>query len=423
MLLEQFTLYIVFETICLKNSKRIRKRASAYAAAEYFNFFKVKMLQGLPPPAEHHHRENGMNEMTPLERATAIAQGREADRLPCNPNVANGAARIYGCRISQFNTEPKTLAEAQIASYRRFRYDGVRIFTDLFAWAEAMGAKVTAPEDHTVDLAAPAVTGIAGIDALRPADPRKDGRLPVHLKAMEYLMDALEGEVGCSAGIVGPFTNAFFLFGVDDSFRLMRKNPQAFHKLCRLSLETCLAYADEALNRGLSPTISEPLSSCTVVAPAAFREFSLPYLKELVNFIKSRGKSPLIHICGETKFIWNDIADLGVGGFSVDNVVNLKNCRETIGHKTKILGHVDPAGVMYAGTVNDVRRKTLECILDAYNAPKGYVVMSGCSLPVETPPENIDAMMNVVREVGYPVAPDKVREMVERAAAKDDGNA
>ena len=77
MLLEQFTLYIVFETICLKNSKRIRKRASAYAAAEYFNFFKVKMLQGLPPPAEHHHRENGMNEMTPLERATAIAQGRE----------------------------------------------------------------------------------------------------------------------------------------------------------------------------------------------------------------------------------------------------------------------------------------------------------------------------------------------------------
>ena len=44
MLLEQFTLYIVFETICLKSLKRMRKRASAYAAAEHFNFFKVKML-------------------------------------------------------------------------------------------------------------------------------------------------------------------------------------------------------------------------------------------------------------------------------------------------------------------------------------------------------------------------------------------
>lgn len=355
-----------------------------------------------------------MREMTPIERAAAIAQGKEADRLPCNPNVANGAARIYGCKISQFNTDPEVLAMAQIASYRRFGYDSVRIFTDLFAWAEAMGAKVTCPEDHTVDLAAPAVTSVAAIDGLRPADPRKDGRLPVYLKAMDILRTAIGHEVGCSAGIVGPFTNAFFLYGVDESFRLMRKNPQAFHKLCRVSLETCLAYAEAAIGKGLSPTISEPMSSCTVVSPAAFREFSLPYLKELVDFIKSHGKSPVIHICGATKRIWHDIADLGVGGFSVDNVVNLKDCCLTIGHKTKILGHVDPASVMYGGTVVDVRRKTLECILDAHDSPKGYVVMSGCSLPVETPLTNIEAMLQVVREVGYPVRPDTVRDLLDR---------
>lgn len=355
-----------------------------------------------------------MTEMTPLERAAAIAQGRPADRLPCNPNVANGAARILGCRISQFNHDSKVLADAQIASYRRFGYDGVRIFTDLFAWAEAMGATVTAPEDHTVDLAAPAVTSVARIDRLRPADPRKDGRLPILLGAMDHLLDAIGGEVGCAAGIVGPFTNAFFLYGVDAAFRLMRHDPQAFHKLCRVSLETCLAYAEAALEKGLAPTISEPMSSSSVVGPAAFREFSLPYLKELVDFIKAHGKSPVIHICGATTRIWTDIADLGVGGFSVDNVVDLKDCCRTIGAKTKILGNVDPASVMYSGTVADVRRRTLECILDAHDSPKGYVVMSGCSLPVETPLENIDAMMNVVREVGYPVDPGKVGDMLER---------
>lgn len=355
-----------------------------------------------------------MTGMTPLERATAIAQGREADRLPCNPNVANGAARIYGCKISQFNNDPKVLAEAQVASYKRFGYDGVRVFTDLFAWAEAMGSKVTTPEDLTVDLAAPAVSSISQIDSLRPADPRKDGRLPVLLKSMDYLRDAIGHEVGCSAGIVGPFTNAFFLYGVDEAFRLMRKTPQAFHTLCRMSLETCLAYAEAAIDKGLSPTISEPMSSCSVISPIAFREFSLPYLKELVNFIKSKGKSPVIHICGATTRIWTDIADLGVGGFSVDNVVNLNDCCRTIGSKTKILGNIDPAGVMYAGSVIDVRRKTLECILDAYDSPKGYVVMSGCSLPVETPLDNIDAMMRVVREVGYPVNPGKIQDMLDQ---------
>ena len=35
-------------------------------------------------------------QMTPKERATAMAKGEEVDRLPCNPNVANGVARVYG---------------------------------------------------------------------------------------------------------------------------------------------------------------------------------------------------------------------------------------------------------------------------------------------------------------------------------------
>jgi len=360
-----------------------------------------------------------MDAMTPLQRAAAIAKGETADRLPCNPNVANGAARVLGCKISAFNTDAKTLAEAQIASYRRFGYDGVRIFTDLFAWAEAMGATVACPDDHTADLAAPAAASLAAIDGLRPADPRTDGRLPVYLEAMDRLVEAIGHEVGCAAGIVGPFTNAFFLYGVDEAFRLLRKNPAAFHKLCRVSLDTCLAYAEAAMAKGLTPTISEPMSSCTVVSPAAFREFSLPYLRELVDCIKAAGRSPVIHICGATQKIWHDVADLGVAGFSIDNVVDLKDCCRAIGSKTKILGHVDPAGIMYGGTPADVRRRTLECILDAYDSPKGYVVMSGCSLPVETPFHNIDAMMRTVREVGYPVDPDKVRAML--AAIPADG--
>ena len=38
--------------------------------------------------------------------------------------------------------------------------------------------------------------------------------------------------------------------------------------------------------------------------------------------------------------------------------------------------------------------------------------MSGCSLPVETPLENIQAMLDTVREVGYPVQPDRVEAMM-----------
>lgn len=350
--------------------------------------------------------------MTPMERGAAIAKGEPADRLPCNPNVANGAARIYGCRISQFNTDAKVLADAQVACFRRFGADSVRVFTDLFTFAEAMGAKVKFPDDDTADLDEPAISDASQIDRLRPADPHRDGRLPVHLEAMKYLMDAVGDEIAPSFAIVGPFTNAFFLLGTEKTLRAIHKDPESVHRLTRVSLETAKAYAEAAIDIGLSPAISEPMSSCTVVSPKVFREFSLPYLKELVEFIRSKGKGTVMHICGQTDKIWQDLADLGIAGMSIDNVASIAGCKRAIGDKTKILGNVDPGGVMYSGTPADVRLKTLECIRDGYDSPKGYVVMSGCSLPVDSPLENIQMMMDTVLEVGWPVKIDKVESML-----------
>ncbi|MBQ9067439.1 MAG: uroporphyrinogen decarboxylase family protein [Eggerthellaceae bacterium] len=361
--------------------------------------------------------------MTPAERGAAIANGEQADRLPCNPNIANGTARVYGCKISEFNSDPQTIAKAQMATYERFGSDSLRIFTDLFTWAEAMGAKVVAPEDNTVDLETPAVRTIEDIDRLEPADPYKDGRLPVHIESMKYLKEYSEGIMGCSAGVVGPFTNAFFLYGVDDILKLCHKNKEAVHKLCQVSLETCKAYAAAAMDIGLGPTISEPMSSCTVVSPKVFRELSLPYLKQLVDFIHERGFNPVIHICGQTDRIWKDVADLGVAGWSIDNVASIEECKATVGDQCKIMGNVDPGSVMYAGTPLDVRIGTLTSIKEGYDNPKGYVCMSGCSLPVETPFENIDTMMDTVREVGYPVDPEKVDWMLDAALKERDGEA
>lgn len=349
--------------------------------------------------------------MTPMERAVAMAKGEPLDRLPCNPNVANGVARIYGCRISEFNTSAKTIANAQVASYRRFGYDGVRIFTDLFPWAEAMGAKVLYPIDNTADLAEPAITDIQDIDTLQPADPYKDGRLPVHIEAMKYLIDEVGHEVPCAGGVVGPFTNAFFLLGVENMSKLFFKNPAAVHHACKVSLETCIRYAQAIIDAGLTPTISEPMSSSTVVSPKHFREFAAPYLKELVQYINDRKKPVTMHICGKTSKIWEDVVDMGIAGFSIDNVEDLAKCKNQIGDRVRVLGHVDPASIMYDGTPATVRQAVIECVQQAWDSPKGYVIMSGCSLPVDTPAENIQAMMDAAREIGYPVDPEKLAQM------------
>ena len=69
---------------------------------------------------------------------------------------------------------------SEIEAYRKFRYDGVRIFTDLYVQAEAMGAKVYYPLDDTANLETPPINDVSEIDKLQPADPNKEGHLPDH---------------------------------------------------------------------------------------------------------------------------------------------------------------------------------------------------------------------------------------------------
>ena len=343
------------------------------------------------------------DQMTPIERLTAYGKGELIDRLPCVPIVGNTSARVIGVKVSDFRGNGRLIAEAQIATYKRFGYDIIRIFTDLYTQGEAMGAKIHYPVDETAYLETPAIDDISQISTLRPADPYKDGNLPQHIEAMKIAMDKVGQEVVVTGAVTGPFTNASFLIGPEQLVRLVGKNPQAVHQLCELSLETTLRYTKAIIDCGCTPSLTDAMSSGTIISPNHFREFSLPYLKKLIDYIHSRGKTVTLHICGKTSKIWESMVEAGADCISIDNAANLLEAKQKVGDKVRLMGNVKPSEIMLQGSTEDVREAVTECIREAYDNPRGLIVASGCSLPTETPFDNIDAMLNTVREIGYPV--------------------
>jgi uroporphyrinogen decarboxylase len=341
--------------------------------------------------------------MTPLERFTAYNRGEPIDRLPCVPIIGNTAARVINVKVSELSRDGKLLAKAQIEAYRRFNYDIVRVFTDLYVQAEAMGAKIRYPNDETAYLETPALTDIKQIDQLQPADPYRDGNLPRQLEALRITLDTIGREVTVTSALTCPFTNAAFLIGAEELTRLVGKNPEAVHRLCAISLETNLNYAKAIIDAGGSPSLTDAMSSCTIISPKQFKEFSFPYLQKLIAYIHSRDKLVTLHICGKTTKILNQMVEAGADCISIDNAVNLLDAKQQVGHQVRLMGNVKPAEIMLQSTPQEVRHAVIECVKQAYDSPKGYIVASGCSLPTETPFANIDAMLNTVREIGYPV--------------------
>lgn len=343
--------------------------------------------------------------MTPIERFVAYQRGESIDRLPCVPIVGNTAARVLGIKVSEFRGNSRLIADAQIAAYRRFGYDVVRIFTDLYTQAEAMGAQIHYPEDETAYLEKPAISSADEIGSLRPVDPYKDGNLPQHLEAMEKTFSAIGREVPVTGALTGPFTTASFLIGTENLSRLMLKNPDAVHQLCEVTVQGALSYAKAIIDTGCTPSLTDAMCSSTVISPKQFREFGQPYLKRLVEYIHGRGRSVTLHICGKTAPIWEAMADTGADCLSLDNAANLEEAKAKIGYRVRIMGNIPPTEVLLQGTRAQVYAAVRKCVGQAHDNPKGLIVASGCSLPVETPFANIDAMLDAVREIGWPIKP------------------
>lgn len=341
--------------------------------------------------------------MTPLERFAALGRGEAVDRLPCVPIIGNTAARVAGCKVSAFRGNGSLIANAQIAAYRRFGYDVIRVFTDLYTLAEAMGATVQYPEDETAYLASAAISSVDDIPRLQPVNPLTDGNLPAHLDAMRQVVEAVGTEVPVTGALTSPFTTASFLIGTENLVRLTIKNPEAAHRLCELALESAIRYAAAIIQAGCTPSLTDPMSSSSVIGPRQFMEFSFPYLKRLIDFIHGQGKAVTLHICGKTERIWQAMADAGADCISIDNDASLQGAVAAVGNRVRIMGNVHPSDIMLQGTPGDVRAAVFRCVSQAARSPKGYIVASGCSLPTETPFANIQAMMDAVAEIGWPV--------------------
>jgi uroporphyrinogen decarboxylase len=348
---------------------------------------------------------------TPLQRFTAYGRGEAIDRLPCVPIIGNSSARLIGARVSDFRSNGQLIAEAQITAYRAFGYDVIRVFTDLYQMGEAMGATVHYPEDETAYLAAPAIASVDEIGTLAPLNPSTDGNLPAHLEAMRRVVDEVGSEVPVTGAVTCPFTTASFLIGAETLVRLTLKNPEVVHRLCEIALESALRYCDAIIATGATPSLTDPMSSATVISPRLFREFSFPYLKRLIRFIHARGRSVTLHICGKSARIWESMVEAGADCLSIDNEASLTEAKLAVGDRVRIMGNVHPSEIMLQGTPADVRRAVFAGIAQAWDSPKGYIVASGCSLPTETPLVNIRAMMAAVTEIGWPISQDKLLQV------------
>ncbi len=337
---------------------------------------------------------------------TRALRGEEVLRVPTGPLAVHFCAKVAGVSMREYTSNPRVLADSVIRYYERFRPDAVWLSADTWVNAQAMGARVGPLDDHQPwgGLGPPLVQCARDIDRLPPPDVGAQGRYPLMLEALTRIVAALGTEVFVVACFDQyPFSLAAQLMGINEIMLQLTDDPPMVEALMHRCVEYGLAYG-RALSDAGADMLSGGDSPAGLIGPRLYREMALPFEQRLTTELKAATRKPVsLHICGNALPILPDMATSGADVLEIDHKTDLPRACEIVGPDIALWGNLDPVGVLAQGTVAQVEQAT-GAALDAVAAcgHRRFVLSSGCTLAVETPFENVEAMLRVARTSALP---------------------
>ena len=218
-----------------------------------------------------------------------------------------------------------------------------------------------------------------------------------------------EGQTITSVGLPqhytdGPMTVACNLYGTTNFCCALYEDPDFANRLLDYITEATIMRIKAWNKRFNGFEISDSFGfaddSIALLGPNAYREFILPRHKRLIKEL-STGKEPnSIHLCGDATRHFKTIRDeLNVNSFDTGFPVKHGELQQELGPDVKISGGPRIA-LLLSGTKEEVIAETKRIIGEVKPLTKKFIIREGNNLAPGTPPENIAAMYQTVKEFG-----------------------
>ncbi len=338
------------------------------------------------------------------QRVLNTLRGLETDRVPTGPLAVHYCAQFAKVTLREYTLKPQALAESILRYYERFQPDAVWLSADTWVSAQAAGARVAFPGEGQplAGVGTPLVSSAADIDRIPPPEPDSQGRYPLMLDALTRVA----GQLGGQACVVAcfdqyPFSLACALMGFENLVLRLKEDRPMVDALLERCSEYSTAYA-LALARSGADVLSGGDSPAGLLGPKRYAELALPWETAVIKRLKSKISVPVsLHICGDATLMLPGMARSGADFLELDHFVDLPLAARIVGPEIGLWGNLDPVGLLAQGTPQQIRQASAR-LVDSMAAlgHRRFVLSSGCTLAVETPPANLDAFLRGDRRQG-----------------------
>ncbi len=342
--------------------------------------------------------------LTSREIVGRALAGSTTPRPATGPLAVHYCARYAGISLRRYTTDVNAMVASITRYYEAFRPDAIWLSADTWVTAQAMGARVgfASDEQPMGGVGAPCVQTAADIDSIAAPDPSTQGRCPLMLEAVRQLVQRFGQDVFIVACFDQyPFSLACALMGIDQlMLKLIDDRPMVQALMTRCA-EYTAAYANALADMGAA-MLSGGDSPAGLVGPDLYREVVWPAEQHLIGHLHATTKVPIsLHVCGDATPILPAMATSGADVLELDYQVDMTSAATVVGPDVALWGNLDPVSVLAHGTPDSVRAATraLLAAIDRAEHPR-FVLSSGCTLAVETPAENVHAMLDAAAHWG-----------------------
>jgi [methyl-Co(III) methanol-specific corrinoid protein]:coenzyme M methyltransferase len=331
--------------------------------------------------------------MTPRERVLSALEMKTLDRPPVvcfTQSVTVDVMEAAKVHWPEAHTDAHKMAELSCAIPKVLGLESVRMPYCLTVEAEIMGCKINlGGQDRTPMLKEHKFHEDDPIEL--PDNIAEMGRAKVVVDAIKLAKKKVGHEYPIVVGTTGPVTIAGHLVGTEHLLMWMMVNPSEVNRFVAAAAQLERAYIKALAEAGADVIVmSDPSSSTDMMAAQMFNTFARDPIKEA--FADAGDAKTVLHICGDTTPLLDNMIATGVNGLSIEEKVQPEKAVALVGGRAALVGNIGVVRPLLQGTPEDCMNEAQRVAKAGFN-----LVAPGCGLAARVPLANIHGMVKGVK--------------------------
>ncbi len=336
--------------------------------------------------------------MTPRQRIQNLLEGKPVDRTPFCPAVYEHKAALIGVKPSEMGQDVDLFEKAIIREVEIYDSEMPVVGCDVYnVEAEAAGCRVFYPDSNDVPAVRERAVRVGDdLSGLQVPDPRRAGRMPLHLEVGRRIQEQFGGERIVRGALSAPFSIACEMVGPELLLMAVLDRPDWVIRLLSFTSEITKTYGRAFVERGLGVILFDSHASPPLTSAALYRKVILPPTTKVIRYFRSDLGVPLAPYImgGDTTSLLEDIIATGANNILCDHNADLNIFVERLKEEPVLLrANIDPL-FLTIQPPEAILAKARE-VLSVGRRHSGFLMGTGI-LPYDIAPEKVIAVREAI---------------------------